>query len=170
MNGMLQEWNASAEHEARERLLACCGCTAWAEELVALRPFVSLDSLLAAAHARWLAGSEEEWLAAFACHPRIGERGPVQLAGKQFAEWSEGEQSLAQFTVEDVGERMRLANDLYELRFGFLYIVSAQGRTAAELLEVLEARLENDRAAELAEAARQQDAITELRMRKWLRP
>lgn len=168
MNTTLAGWNAASASEAKQGLLACCGCPGWAEALTSLRPFDSCDSLLSAAQTRWFAGSEQEWLAAFACHPRIGEQPSGLSAGMQFALWSTGEQSLAQCTVADLAERMRMSNDLYELRFGFLYIVCAQGRTAGELLECLEARLENDRAAELAEAARQQAAITELRMRKWL--
>jgi 2-oxo-4-hydroxy-4-carboxy--5-ureidoimidazoline (OHCU) decarboxylase len=47
--------------------------------------------------------------------------------------------------------------------------VFASGRTAPELLRILEQRLGNDRATELREAARQQWAITRLRMTKLMK-
>jgi 2-oxo-4-hydroxy-4-carboxy-5-ureidoimidazoline decarboxylase len=52
----------------------------------------------------------------------------------------------------------------YEERFGLVFLVFASGRTAAELLEVLQARLSNDPAHELAVAAGEQARITRLRL------
>jgi 2-oxo-4-hydroxy-4-carboxy--5-ureidoimidazoline (OHCU) decarboxylase len=59
-------------------------------------------------------------------------------------------------------------NATYEQRFGFTYIVCATGKSANEMLGILERRLANDRAAELREATEQQRQITQIRLRKWL--
>jgi 2-oxo-4-hydroxy-4-carboxy--5-ureidoimidazoline (OHCU) decarboxylase len=57
---------------------------------------------------------------------------------------------------------------LYEQRFGFTYIVCATGKSADEMLAILNRRLTNDSAAELREAAEQQRQIMQIRLGKWL--
>ena len=166
----LQEWNGAEQEAAKERLLSCCGSERWAQVLTERRPFASLKALMAAAEEIWFALPEEEWLAAFACHPRIGERkaetAAIGGAGAQFADWSGTEQRSAQATLEAISTALVEGNRAYEKKFGFLYIVFASGRTAPELLAILEERVGHDRATELNEAARQQWAITNLRLGK----
>jgi OHCU decarboxylase len=162
----LAEWNSAEVVEAEAGLLACCGSAGWARAVAAGRPYASYEELMETAEREWFGQPEAEWLAAFACHPRIGEKKAPVAAGAQFAAWSGSEQGAAQATLAAVEERLVAGNREYEAKFGFLYIVFASGRTAPELLEVLESRLGNDRAAELLEAARQQWRITELRMGK----
>jgi 2-oxo-4-hydroxy-4-carboxy-5-ureidoimidazoline decarboxylase len=57
-------------------------------------------------------------------------------------------------------------NAEYERRFGRVYIVCASGRSAAEILADLQSRLGSTPERELATAAREQAAITALRLRK----
>ncbi len=64
--------------------------------------------------------------------------------------------------------QLAAGNATYEQRFGFTYIVCATGKSADEMLGILERRVANDRAAELREAAEQQRQITQIRLRKWL--
>ena len=59
-------------------------------------------------------------------------------------------------------------NRQYEERFGRIFIVCASGRSAQEILAILNARMSNTAAAELLEAAEQQRQITQLRLRRWL--
>jgi 2-oxo-4-hydroxy-4-carboxy-5-ureidoimidazoline decarboxylase len=70
-------------------------------------------------------------------------------------------------SAETLDELAR-SNREYEARFGFIYIVCATGRTAAEMLALLRERLGNDPATELRVAAEEQWRITELRLRKFL--
>jgi OHCU decarboxylase len=161
------DWNQLPAEEAREALLSCCGSPAWAHALLERRPYASLAALLIDGEAAWFALPESEWLTAFACHPRIGERKADTATTVQFAAWSGTEQSSAQATLEAVAKALAKGNKLYEERFGFLYIVFASGRTAPELLAILEERLLHDRATELNEAARQQWEITRLRMTRY---
>ena len=60
------------------------------------------------------------------------------------------------------------ANREYERRFDRIFIVCATGKSAAEILEILQRRLKNDAETELQEAAEQQRQITEIRLKKWL--
>ncbi len=165
----LEAWNSAGVVEAETALLSCCGSPQWARTLVERRPYASFAALLVDAEAVWFEVPESEWLAAFACHPRIGEKKSEVQTTAQFAAWSGSEQGAAQATLIDVESALAEGNRAYETKFGFLYIVFASGRTAPELLRILEQRLGNDRATELREAARQQWAITRLRMTKLMK-
>lgn len=56
----------------------------------------------------------------------------------------------------------------YEKRFGWIFIVCATGKTAAEMLALARARLHNDPQTELPIAAEEQRKITRLRLAKLL--
>ena len=60
------------------------------------------------------------------------------------------------------------ANRVYEQRFGRIFIVCANGKSAPEILEILRRRLQNDDTTELHEETEQQRQITCLRLKKWL--
>ncbi len=164
----LRSWNEAPPAVAEHALLACCVSPQWAETLVARRPFPSPSALLGEAEDAWFELPEAEWLTAFRCHPRIGEQRADVSNHPAFASSSAAEQRAAQATLDPVKDALAAGNRAFEARFGFLYLVFASGRTAPELLALLEARLNNDRNTELREAARQQWLITEFRMKKWL--
>jgi len=167
MNADLAAWNASDESAALEAMLACCGAKRWAQAMVARRPFASVDDLGAAADEIWGTMEEADWLEAFACHPRIGERKAAH-APVRTAAWSAQEQSRAAGAAEDTLAQLAAGNALYEQRFGFTYIVCATGKSAEEMLAILNRRLGNSRQAELREAAGQQRQITQIRLAKWM--
>lgn len=172
MNAVLAAWNATDESSALAAMLACCGARRWASAMVALRPVQDQEKLFAAADRVWGAMQEPDWLEAFACHPRIGERkaadATTQSAAPQSEEWSKQEQSGAALAAQRVLDQLTRGNAEYERRFGFTYIVCATGKSAEEMLAILELRLAGDRAAELREAAEQQRQITQIRLRKWM--
>ena len=161
----LEGWNGMPAGEAEARLLACCGSRRWAAEVSGRRPFADGETLKEAAGAVWFGLKPEDWLEAFRGHPRIGERKAAETASLAS---SEREQAEAQRTLAGMAERLRAGNAVYEERFGFRYIVFASGRSAPELLAVLEERLMHTRDEELQEAARQQHRITLRRMQEWL--
>ena len=158
-------FDAMRPEAAIDRLLACCGSRRWAETLSANRPYDTAAALIADAEAVWFALDEADWLEAFACHPRIGES---TAATTDYLAHSEQEQAAAHQSLNAVANALLEGNGAYEAKFGFLYLVFASGRSAPELLAVLQSRLVNSREDELQEAARQQLRITNLRLRKWL--
>jgi 2-oxo-4-hydroxy-4-carboxy-5-ureidoimidazoline decarboxylase len=170
VNPVLSSWNEAEAQAALDAMLACCGARRWAAAMVALRPIAGVQELSAAADRIWSTMEEAEWMEAFACHPRIGERPPRQTAHapRKSAAWSGQEQSAASSATEPVLAELATGNALYEQRFGFTYIVCATGRSAEEMLAILNRRLSGDRAAELIEAAEQQRQITQIRLGKWL--
>jgi 2-oxo-4-hydroxy-4-carboxy-5-ureidoimidazoline decarboxylase len=56
------------------------------------------------------------------------------------------------------------ANNIYEAKFGYRFIVCATGKTAEEMLALLESRVGNDPKIEILNAAEQQRLITRLRL------
>lgn len=167
MNSTLAKWNEASEADALEAMIACCGAVRWAAAMVALRPIASVAELSASADSEWARMEEADWLQAFACHPRIGERKAAHATAKSAA-WSGQEQSAASSAGDAVQAELAKGNSLYEQQFGFTYIVCATGKTAEEMLAILHRRLTGDRVAELREAAGQQRQILQIRLGKWL--
>lgn len=144
----------------RAVLLSCCDAPAWAERVLARRPFADPDALLVAAGEELAATSEADVDTALAAHPRIGER-PAGAA-------SQREQSAALAADAGVLAELAAGNAEYEARFGHVYLVCASGRSAEELLAVLRSRLGNDPATERRVLRTELAAITRLRLRRAL--
>jgi 2-oxo-4-hydroxy-4-carboxy-5-ureidoimidazoline decarboxylase len=157
--------NALPETEARAALASCCGAARWVAAMAARRPFPSTAALQAEAEAVWASLGREDVLEAFAHHPRIGGDAAAK-AGPHAQAWSQQEQ--ARVVGADAATRAALAaaNQRYFERFGYIFIVCATGKSAGEMLGLLEARLPNDPARELAVAATEQAKITRLRLEK----
>lgn len=168
MNVTLESWNNASAPEALEAMIACCGARRWAAAMVARRPIRTVFELSAAADEEWARMEESDWMEAFACHPRIGERKAAH-ASAQSSAWSRQEQSSTNEAAERVLTELASGNEHYEQRFGFNYIVCATGKSAEEMLAILNRRLAGDRACELREAAEQQRQITRIRLEKWVK-
>jgi 2-oxo-4-hydroxy-4-carboxy-5-ureidoimidazoline decarboxylase len=166
MNSVLAAWNQADEAIALAAMQACCGSKRWATAMVNLRPIGSLQQLSEAADRAWSTMQEADWLEAFACHPRIGER--KNNVTNQSAAWSKQEQSRTSSAGDRVLAELAEGNRLYEQRFGFTYIVCASGKSAEEMLAILKRRLAGTRENELREAAEQQRQIMQIRLGKWL--
>jgi allantoicase len=138
-------------------LLQVCASQEWAQQMMAARPFASWDAMVEAATKLWLALDSQDWLEAFAGHPRIGER----KAG-----WSSQEQSGTRSASEDTMRAIADGNRTYEEKFGFIYLVCATGRSADEMLANLTERLTHDRETEPRIAAEEQAKIIALRLEK----
>ena len=82
--------------------------------------------------------------------------------------WSGEEQRRAGTATKDVKSALAEANRVYEQRFGRIFIVCADGKSAPEILAILRRRLHNDDTTELREGTEQQRQITCLRLKKWL--
>ena len=165
-NPILENWNHLPPAAATQTILPCNGSRAWAEQLASLRPFDSPFDLTCSADIIWRALPEEAWQQAFDSHPRIGEQ-HAKSATAESLEWSAAEQSAAN-SDDDAKTALVAANRAYEQKFGRIFIVCATGKSAAEMLAILNQRMLNDPATELREAAEQQRRITQLRLRKWL--
>jgi OHCU decarboxylase len=147
--------NALAPVDARDLLLTACGSTRWAQRMADARPLG--QDWADVARSTWDALAPQDWEQALAAHPRIGDR-PAE--GSQ----ERREQASAEAAPSAVLDQIALGNAAYEQRFGRTYVVRAAGRSAQDMLALLEERLDNDPEHELRVAAAQQAEIALLRL------
>jgi len=155
-DGIAKYLNGLPADAARAALAKCCGARRWVERMLAARPFGSDAGLLEAAERVWWALGREDWLEAFAAHPRIGE--PTGEARER------REQAGVDGATAATRAALALGNRTYEQRFGHVFLICATGKTADEMLGVLRDRLGNDPITELRIAAGEQAKITRLRL------
>lgn len=150
-------------------LLRTCGCARWAQDVADDGPFSDVAELFSSAERHWQTANEQELLEAFSHHPRIGD--PTSAKAPHDAKahgWASKEQAGAASASDNVKMRLAEGNRAYEQRFGHVYLVCATGKTAEEMLALLETRLTHEAAEELAIAKGEQQKITRIRLERWL--
>lgn len=157
--------NALGRTEAVTALQAACGSKAWAEKMADRRPFEDLPALQRIAEQVWWSLGESDWLEAFSAHPRIGEK---KQGADTHSKWAGQEQAGAASASDATKAALAAKNAEYEKKFGFVYLVCATGKSADEMLSILNERLDSTRDRELRTAAEEQANITRLRLRKWV--
>ena len=168
--GGLPRLNDLPAAEARAELLRCCGSSRWVKAMLARRPIADAATLFAAADEVWWSLEPAEWREAFAHHPRIGDRDSLRARFATTAQWAAGEQAGVDEAAEELLASLAEANQAYEERFGYIFIVCATGKSAEEMLALLLARLPHPPQEEIRIAAGEQARITRLRLEKLLSP
>ena len=157
----LNHLNQLSRPELASELYRCCGSHNWALQVARMIPFEDEDALFRVAERVWLGLPAQDWLEAFEHHPRIG--------GTANTAWTKEEQAGAAGASSTVLEKLSLGNRDYESRFGHVFLVCATGKSADEMLALLEARIGNTPDVELKIAAGEQAKITRIRLEKLLR-
>ena len=173
MTDSLDALNELTRTASESDFLACGGATRWAKGMAARRPFRDATELFRVADGLWHELGPDDWIEAFSCHPKIGQKPEPQNAavvttegGGASRQWSSQEQSGLQHASAEVATRLARGNQAYWERFGFIFIVCATGKTAEQMLAILDQRIQNDRAAELPIAAEELRQIMQIRLRK----
>jgi allantoicase len=156
--------NALAPAAAERALLGCCGSLRWAASVTSARPFADRSALEAAVVRAEALLTDEDWLEAFGAHPPIGGKKPDSPTRR----WSEEEQSGVRSAEQATLDALAEGNAAYRERFGYTYIVCATGKSAGEMLAILQGRLANPPDVELRAAAAEQARITRIRLEKLL--
>ena len=162
----LKELNNLPENEVLKQFSICCGASKWTEQMINSCPFQNKNELLKMAEETWFSLSGQDWLEAFSHHPKIGNIRSLQSKFQKTAKLSESEQKSISHVSEDILKEIAEGNQLYEKKFGYIFIVCATGKTAEEMLVLINERLKNDPEAELLIAANEQNKITRLRLGK----
>jgi 2-oxo-4-hydroxy-4-carboxy-5-ureidoimidazoline decarboxylase len=147
-------------------LAPCCASRRWADLLVAGRPYRRQDALIAASDAAISVLTWDDISEALAAHPRIG--GSLAAAGREAA-WSAQEQRSAATAGAAERDELAAANAEYEERFGYVFLIRASGRSAADMLAALRERLGHDPAAEREVVRDELRGIVALRLARVLR-
>ena len=157
----LSSFNNLDRKAAAAELFSCCGSQQWVSLMMKAFPFESGKTLIEKATNIWYKEcGEKDWLESFTHHPRIGDKKSLaeKFAGKEQA----GVASATEQTIEALASR----NADYENKFGFIFIVCATGKSASEMLRLLDDRLKNERNSELRIAMGEQHKITLIRFKK----
>jgi 2-oxo-4-hydroxy-4-carboxy-5-ureidoimidazoline decarboxylase len=140
----LTEFNVAERDAAVALVRPCLDIERWVAAVVDGRPYPDRNALLAVAESAADPFTDEELAAALKHHPRIGERASGASAE---ASLSRSEQSGVS-ADDEVQRKLAEGNQAYEQRFGHVFLIRAAGRSSAEILTALEARLDNDAATE----------------------
>jgi OHCU decarboxylase len=158
--------NAMTLDEARRSLEHCCATSTWIDGMLSCRPFEDFNHVKQCADQVASKLSRQDWLEAFAAHPRIGDVDSLRAKYAATKQWASNEQAGVNMASDEVIVELARCNDLYFDRFGYIFIVCATGKSAREMLDILKGRLNNDDQIELEIAASEQQKITLLRLEK----
>ena len=164
----VEDLNTASPDTARPELIRCCGSARWADAILARRPYSSKDALFAASDEIWQGLDRSDWLEAFSHHPKIGDVNSLREKFASTSTWAEGEQKGVQSADEKTLSGLAQGNLDYEQKFGYIFIVCATGKSAGEMLALLEARLPNSEGDEILVAMQEQNKITRIRLEKLL--
>ncbi|MBC7826984.1 MAG: 2-oxo-4-hydroxy-4-carboxy-5-ureidoimidazoline decarboxylase [Chitinophagaceae bacterium] len=149
----------------RTLLLQCCGSSAWIDKMLKMPPVEDLIDLFEDAEEKWYECNEADWKEAFSHHPKIGDMDALRkkFSGDLFAG---DEQSSINQASEKSLTLLAEANKRYEEKFGYIFIVCASGKSADEMIDILNSRLQNAPGEEIKIAMDEQNKITKLRLEK----
>lgn len=157
----LEEFNHLDKTKVKEILASACGSQSWQNAMLQAFPFADEFTLVKNACDAWYyACGQNDWLEAFTHHPKIGD---VENLAKKFPTTQQlagSEQSGVNTASSEIIEQLAKANDLYEAKFGFIFIVFATGKSAEQMLRILQHRSCNQYQEELMIATGEQLKIT----------
>ncbi|EAT12218.1 2-oxo-4-hydroxy-4-carboxy-5-ureidoimidazoline decarboxylase [Bermanella marisrubri] len=162
----LDQFNSMTEREARDTLSFCCTSSQWIERVADQRPYDSVSKLQEVALSVWQSCQEQDLLEAFEGHPKIGDVSSLREKYRNTQSLAEHEQSSVAQAQEAVIQELAEKNQAYLDKFGFIFIVFATGKSAQQMLDILNGRIGNERHQELENAAVEQSKITALRIDK----
>jgi 2-oxo-4-hydroxy-4-carboxy-5-ureidoimidazoline decarboxylase len=162
----IEKLNTLNEILLKEELMKCCGSSRWVKQMMAAKPFRSEKDLFVKAESCWYHTTEADWLEAFSHHPKIGDMSALEKKFTSTKVLAGNEQREVRAASAKTLEELADGNKLYENKFGFIFIVCATGKSADEMLKLLNERINNDRNLELRIAADEQHKITNLRLQK----
>lgn len=162
----IADFDHLSPEKKKELLQQCCGSPCWIDKMLTVFPVEDLVELLEAAEEKWYECSEKDWKEAFEHHPKIGNINSLKPKFTTSAEWAADEQSGVNSSSEEVLQNLANSNQLYEEKFGYIFIVCATGKSAQEMLTLLEDRLKNTPPDEIRIAMGEQNNITKIRLEK----
>jgi len=164
----LQQLNTLPRTGLAEELRKCCGAANWVNSMCEIFPVADEQTLFESAKTIWYSLSEADWREAFTHHPKIGDVNSLKEKFASTSKWAEGEQGAVKQAGQATLEALAAGNAEYEQKFGYIFIVCATGKSAEEMLELLQSRLPNSPEAEINIAMGEQDKITRIRLEKLL--
>ena len=163
----LNQLNTLSGIEARDQLEQCCVSKTWVNKMMESRPYSSEGDLIKREASIWYNDcTTEDFKEAFTGHPKIGDVESLKEKFSHTADWAGDEQSkMSEANMETI-EALAKANASYEDKFGYIFIVSASGKSSDEMLSIVNARLQHEIDDEIYVAMNEQHKITVIRLAK----
>ncbi|MCB4798191.1 2-oxo-4-hydroxy-4-carboxy-5-ureidoimidazoline decarboxylase [Neotamlana laminarinivorans] len=166
----LNELNNLPKKDAFEALERCCVAKNWINKVIENRPFFNEEALINTASNIWFNQcNKNDYLEAFTGHPKIGDVNSLKEKFAHTSKWAENEQAKVEEANINTIEALAKANEDYEQKFGYIFIVSASGKSAEEMLTIINTRLHNTIEDEIYVAMNEQHKITVIRLVKLLK-
>ncbi|GHH33769.1 2-oxo-4-hydroxy-4-carboxy-5-ureidoimidazoline decarboxylase [Streptomyces umbrinus] len=135
-SGGLARFNALEEHAAYAALHEVCASAAWANRLLARRPYNTTDELFAESDAATAGLLDADLDEAMAGHPPIGRPKPGDPTS------SREQRGMAGASEELKAEMLEL-NLAYQEKFGHVFLICATGRTGEQMRDAVRERIGN---------------------------
>jgi len=164
----IDDLNNQSIEQAHQTFKQCCTSSSWVADMVAARPFENEQVLKMLADDLWQTQNQSDYLEAFEGHPKIGDVNSLRDKYANTKELASNEQGLVQQASDRILSALAQGNRDYEQKFGFIFIVCATGKSAKEMLSLLEERLPNTKEQEYVNAAEEQRKIFQIRIDKVL--
>ncbi|MEU9434688.1 2-oxo-4-hydroxy-4-carboxy-5-ureidoimidazoline decarboxylase [Streptomyces sp. NPDC048252] len=132
----LARFNDLEESVARAALHEACASTAWANRLLAARPYATVADLYAAGDAAMASLTATDLAEAMAGHPPIGRPKPGDPTSAR-------EQRGMAGASEELKAEMLELNLAYQERFGHVFLICATGRTGEQMRDAVKERIGN---------------------------
>lgn len=142
---LVAELDLSPVDVATHALRPVCASTVWLDEVVTNRPYGSISALIAASESAFAVLSWSDILEAISVHGRIG---------------------AAADAPESIHAALLSGNAEYEARFGYVFMICAEGLSAEQMLSSLAERLGNDPSGEQAIVRNELGKVIDGRLRK----
>ncbi|MGW0911455.1 2-oxo-4-hydroxy-4-carboxy-5-ureidoimidazoline decarboxylase [Streptomyces sp. NPDC002784] len=132
----LVRFNALEEHAAFAALHEACASRAWAERLLAARPYATVEDLYSASDAAMAELTAADLEEAMAGHPPIGRPKPGDPTSAR------EQRGMAGAAAELKAEMLEL-NLAYQEKFGHVFLICATGRTGEQMRDAVKERIGN---------------------------
>jgi 2-oxo-4-hydroxy-4-carboxy-5-ureidoimidazoline decarboxylase len=132
----LVRFNALEEHAAFAALHEACASRAWAERLLAARPYATVEDLYSASDAAMAELTTADLEEAMAGHPPIGRPRPGDPTSAR-------EQRGMAGAAEELKAEMLELNLAYQEKFGHVFLICATGRTGEQMRDAVKERIGN---------------------------
>lgn len=161
MYSSISTFNDTTHDQVIKSLEVCAPISSWAKTVADGRPYRNRAELLEKADIAARQWSTAEVMGALDSHSKLGQK-PTGTDSNSIH--SRKEQSSMGTLDKNVTKRLQELQDAYYERFGHIFLIRASGRSASEILEILEVRLTRTIEEEQATTAEELRQIALLRL------
>ena len=121
----VDQLNNISQAEAYSSFEKCCASNTWINRMLDAIPFSSIAQVYEKAEENWKNITLSDWYEACDGHPKIGDVSSLKEKYASTKQWAGNEQQGMDSADDEVIHRLAEGNQLYEEKFGYIFIVCA---------------------------------------------